>query len=135
MRKPDPPTAETTLRMVRQRRRDTRPELALRSALHARGLRYWVDRPILEGGRRKADLVFPRRRVAVFVDGCFWHRCPIHGSRPKRNAEWWDEKLQANVNRDRDTDRELEANGWVVVRVWEHESTESATRKVLDALA
>jgi DNA mismatch endonuclease (patch repair protein) len=118
-------------RMSRQARVGTNPELALRRELHRRGLRYRVDMRLdLDGlRRRRADLVFPRRRVAVFVDGCFWHVCPTHGTAPKANASWWAEKLAGNVARDRDTDARLVAAGWTAVRVWEHEdATEAADR-------
>jgi DNA mismatch endonuclease (patch repair protein) len=81
--------------------------------------------------RRRGDIVFPRLRVAVFVDGCFWHGCSIHGTAPKANAEWWREKIAANVSRDRDTDRCLEEAGWSVVRIWEHEEVGSAVERVL----
>ncbi len=103
------------------RQRDTAPELALRRELHKRGLRYRVDAPPVPGLRRRADLLFTRAKVAVFVDGCFWHVCPIHSTEPKANAPFWSEKLAANVARDRDTDRRLTEAGWAVVRVWEHE--------------
>lgn len=127
-----PPAASTPLiraRMASQRRKDTAPEMALRRALHARGLRYRVDVPVV-GTRRRGDLVFKSAKVVVFVDGCFWHGCPQHGTIPKRNASWWAEKIAANVRRDRDTDRILTQRGWAVVRVWEHESTEDAVRRV-----
>lgn len=120
--------------MRRQARRDTAPELALRRELHRRGRRFFVDRPPLAGLRRRADLVFPRRRVAVYVDGCFWHSCPQHATRPKSNADWWAQKLAANVARDRDTDDRLTAAGWAVVRVWEHEDPTSAADRVQAAL-
>lgn len=120
--------------MVHQRRRDTGPEMAIRRLLYARGLRYRVDVP-LPGMRRRADLVFISARVAVFVDGCFWHDCPQHGTRPKSNAAWWAEKIEANANRDRDTDRRLVADGWIVVRVWEHEIPEVAAIRVAEAVA
>ncbi len=121
--------------MSRQRRRDTVPEVALRKELHRRGRRFFVDRAPLPGMRRRADLVFPRRRVAVYVDGCFWHSCPQHATFPKNNAEWWAAKLSANVQRDRDTDARLQAAGWTVVRVWEHEDSVVAATRVEDALA
>lgn len=120
--------------MVRQRRRDTGPEMAIRRLLHARGLRYRVDVP-LPGMRRRADLVFSSARVAVFVDGCFWHGCPDHGTQPKRNAAWWAEKIASNAERDRDTDRRLVADGWIVVRVWEHEVPEAAAARVAEAVS
>ncbi|MGO9150091.1 MAG: very short patch repair endonuclease [Acidimicrobiales bacterium] len=116
--------------MERQLRRDTKPELDVRKAVWRRGLRYWVDISPLKGSRRRADLVFPRARVAVYVDGCFWHSCPRHSSTPKANREWWTAKLEANVRRDRDADLRLAENGWVVVRVWEHEDANQAARRI-----
>lgn len=107
--------------MVANRRRDTSPELALRSALHRSGLRFRVDQPLPFDRRRRADIVFPRQKIAVFVDGCFWHGCPEHYSAPKANADYWREKVERNQGRDRDTDERLHALGWAVIRVWEHE--------------
>lgn len=120
-------------RMSRQRVRDTAPELALRRALHAEGLRYRVDVAPLPGLRRRADLVFTRARVAVFVDGCFWHCCPEHGTLPQSNAQWWRAKLERNAERDRDTDRVLNEAGWLVLRFWEHEPADLAAARVRDA--
>jgi DNA mismatch endonuclease (patch repair protein) len=110
--------------------RDTSPELALRRAVHARGLRYFVSRRPLQELRRTADLVFPRARVAVFLDGCFWHGCPQHHTVAKRNADFWAEKVATNKRRDRETTARLEDAGWVVVRVWEHEDAVEAARRV-----
>lgn len=124
----------TSARMRAQRRRDTAPEVALRRELHRRGARFFVDRPPLRGLRRRADLVFPRKRVAVYVDGCFWHSCPQHATSPKNNAQWWADKLAANVVRDRDTDVRLAAAGWQVVRIWEHENPAEAADRVQAAL-
>src|SRR5689334_3181348 len=107
--------------MVANRPRDTGPELALRRELFARGLRYRVHRRPVPGLRAQADVLFPRERVAVFVDGCFWHGCPDHGVLPKSNREFWSAKLAGNVERDRRTDRNLNESGWLVLRVWEHE--------------
>lgn len=84
--------------------------------------------------RRRADLVFTTPRVAVFVHGCFWHACPEHGTRPRANAEWWNRKLEANRLRDEDTRRQLEALGWRVVEVWEHEESEMAADRVMAAV-
>jgi DNA mismatch endonuclease (patch repair protein) len=112
-------------------RRDTPAELRLRSELHRAGLRYRVDRRVLTGTRRRADIVFTAARVAVFVDGCFWHGCPDHGSWPKRNAVWWKEKIESNRRRDADTDARLEAEGWVSVRVWEHEDAGTAAARIV----
>lgn len=120
--------------MRKVRTRDTACEVAIRSLLHEEGFRYRVDeRPIREI-RRRADLVFRRLRVAVFVDGCFWHACPIHATWPKANATWWREKILGNVRRDRDTDRKLRRAGWTVVRVWEHEKPEAAARRIAKCL-
>lgn len=120
--------------MQNQRRRDTTPEMVLRRLLHAAGLRFRVDRAPLPGLRRRADLVFSRARVAVFVDGCFWHSCPDHGTMPSANQDWWRQKLQANQARDADTDRRLSEAGWAVVRVWEHEDPSEAAARVADAV-
>ncbi|MGW1740724.1 very short patch repair endonuclease [Nocardia sp. NPDC001965] len=127
--------AVTSARMSRQRRAHTAPELALRRELHRRGLRYFVDRAPIRGQRRRADVVFPRRRVAVYVDGCFWHRCPDHATDPKNNAAWWAEKLAGNVSRDRATDTALRAAGWQVIRIWEHEDPVQAADRVQAALS
>lgn len=131
---PNPPSSGARRRMERQRRRDTKPELAIREILWQRGLRYRVDFPPLGGVRRRADLVFTRAKVAVFVDGCFWHSCPEHGTVPKSNREWWLSKLAANRSRDRDTDIRLKAAGWTVVRIWEHENPEVAANAVVQSL-
>lgn len=120
--------------MERQARRDTAAELAVRRAVWRLGLRYRVDVAPVKG-RRRADLVFTRARVAVYVDGCFWHRCPIHATTPKANREWWEEKLSANVVRDRDTGARLAAAGWEVVRVWEHEDPVTAASRVAAVVA
>lgn len=122
-------------RMKRQARRDTAPELALRRELWRRGLRYRLDRAVLPGLRRRPDIVFGPRRVAVFVDGCFWHSCPDHATIPKANRDWWLAKLQRNVERDRDTDQRLEDAGWVVIRVWEHEDARTAADLISGVLA
>jgi len=109
-------------RMSSQRREGTEPEVALRRALHALGLRYRVHRPPLPAFRRKADIVFGPARVAVFVDGCFWHGCPQHGRRQHDvNGWYWPDKIARNRSRDQDTDHVLTGAGWQVVRVWEHE--------------
>jgi DNA mismatch endonuclease (patch repair protein) len=108
--------------MSANRRTDTGPEVILRSALHRRGHRFRKDLLIaLEGGRVRPDIVFSRARIAVFVDGCFWHRCPEHASDPKTNAAYWAAKFHRNVRRDRETDDLLGASGWSVIRIWEHE--------------
>ena len=109
---------------------DTTPERILRSALHRKGLRFWKNRrPVAEVACR-ADIVFVRARVAVFVDGCFWHRCPRHGVRPRVNSDYWDAKIANNVLRDRRNDDALRERGWCVVRVWEHEPPDTAANRV-----
>jgi DNA mismatch endonuclease (patch repair protein) len=114
--------------------RDTRPELAVRSAAHSLGLRYRVGVSPLTGLRRTADLVFPRAKVAVFVDGCFWHGCPEHHRPATRNAEFWTAKIEGNIARDADTDAQLRQAGWTVIRIWEHEPPAEAAGKISSAV-
>lgn len=122
--------------MQANRRRDTTPERALRSLLFAEGFRYRCDfRVDLEGVRARPDIAFPRARVAIFVDGCFWHGCPEHFSEPRRNADYWGPKLARNRSRDRAQTVALEAAGWRVIRVWEHVPPRTALSIVSDALA
>lgn len=134
MHGPIPSSDVVRQRMQQQRRRNTRPEMALRRALHAGGLRYRVELPVIPSLRRRADIVFGPAKVAVFVDGCFWHRCPQHATSPKANADWWRPKLDRNRERDRDTDRLLLAQGWLPVRVWEHEDMADAARGVAETV-
>lgn len=118
------------------RRRDTGPELALRKLLHAHGLRYRVDAPVRTARRLvRPDVVFTRRKLAVFVDGCFWHQCPLHGTRPKDPTGYWLPKLQRNVERDHETTAALEDAGWVVLRIWEHVPAPDAALAVMAELA
>ncbi len=116
--------------MKAQRQRDTRPELAVRSLLHQHGLRFRVHYALPNLGRR-ADIAFPRLRIAVFVDGCFWHGCPEHGTSPKQNAGWWRSKIEANRRRDADTDRRLMERGWTSIRVWEHEEVALVAARIV----
>lgn len=116
--------------MKRVRQKNTSAELVLRRALYARSLRYRIHVPVLRRPRRVADVAFGGLRVAVFVDGCFWHGCPLHATWPKQNAEFWRAKIVANQARDRDTDERLRADGWTVVRVWAHEPPQKAARRV-----
>ncbi len=122
--------------MRANRRTDTKPEIALRHALHRQGYRYRKDYrlDLAPGSRVRPDIAFTARRVAVFVDGCFWHACPQHGTRPASNTWYWGPKLQRNVERDRAADAALAAAGWQVVRVWEHETLEDAVAAVTAAL-
>src|SRR6266568_6153968 len=133
---PHPSSAGRSANMKANRRVDTKPELALRRALHGLGYRYRKDfRLDLAGGVRvRPDIVFTARKVAVFVDGCFWHCCPEHGTQPSSNTWYWEPKLRRNVERDRAADAALLAAGWGVVRIWEHESLDAAVLAVLAAL-
>lgn len=118
--------------MQGNRRRDTQPEMRLRRALFAIGLRFRVDFPIRPGAGRpvRPDIAFTRLRVAVFVDGCFWHLCPEHSVIPRSNRSYWEPKLARNAERDRQVDERLVAAGWQVVRVWEHEGTDEAAERI-----
>lgn len=121
--------------MVGNRRRDTVPELAIRRLLHRSGLRYRVDWKLPIDGRRRADIVFTRHRLVVFIDGCFWHGCPEHYVPPRTNPDYWADKIAVNVSRDRDTDRRLGDAGWTVLRFWEHEDAASVVLSIQGALA
>lgn len=107
--------------MQGNRRRDTAPEMAVRRLLHRTGLRYRVDAKPIPHLNRRADLVFSRARVAVFIDGCFWHGCPRHGTDTRTNSEYWSAKIAGNKTRDIDTNRRLLDAGWTVIRAWEHD--------------
>lgn len=117
--------------MQANRRRDTGPELAIRRLLHARGFRYRVDFAPQPGLRRRADIVFAKARLSVFVDGCFWHGCPEHGrSEFAHNTEYWPAKIAANIARDADTNTRLTEAGWTVLRFWEHEPPEGVVTQI-----
>jgi DNA mismatch endonuclease (patch repair protein) len=120
--------------MQGNRGKDTGPELVLRRLLHKRGLRYRVDARPIAAVRRRADVVFPGDRVAVFVDGCFWHGCPDHYRPATKNADFWREKIDGNRLRDAETNETLKAAGWAVIRVWEHEDAAQAAERVQDTL-
>jgi DNA mismatch endonuclease (patch repair protein) len=126
---PGPSRRSANMRAIR--RRDTKPERTLRSALHRRGLRFRVDYPVPVAGRSpRPDIAFTRWRVAVFVDGCFWHGCPYHATGPKVNASYWGPKIARNVERDAQQAELLLAAGWTVLRVWEHDPIESSVRRI-----
>jgi DNA mismatch endonuclease, patch repair protein len=128
-------SAATRKAMQGNRRVDTAPELALRRLLHRAGLRYRVDYPIEIGGRKaRPDVVFTRRRLAVFLDGCFWHGCPQHCRLPTSNRDYWIAKIERNRDRDARTSAALEAAGWRVIRAWEHEPPDEVVGRVLGAL-
>ncbi|WP_112466941.1 very short patch repair endonuclease [Streptomyces triticisoli] len=120
--------------MSRQGSRDTAPEVAVRRLLHSAGLRYRINVPVPGMPRRTIDIVFPKAKIAVFMDGCFWHGCPWHATQPKSNAEWWRAKLDKNVARDRETTEHLQAVGWTVLRYWEHESPSEVAEAVMHAV-
>lgn len=117
-----PSSAEVSARMSKQLSKDTGAELAVRRLLHAAGLRYRVEYPVPGMARRRIDVAFTRVKVAVLIDGCFWHGCPQHATHPKANADWWRQKLDRNMARDRETTEHLIAEGWTVLRFWEHEA-------------
>jgi DNA mismatch endonuclease (patch repair protein) len=122
--------------MAAIRRKDTKPELALRSELHAMGYRFRKDFPIRAGDGRliRPDIVFTKHRVAIFIDGCFWHRCPIHGRQPTSNTSYWSPKLDGNVKRDRKQTAALESAGWKVLRFWEHEDLQGVIQAIEQSL-
>nr|WP_067297125.1 very short patch repair endonuclease [Marinobacterium profundum] len=130
-----PSSPETSRRMAKVRQKGTDAEIALRRELYRRGLRYRVDYEILKKPRRVADVAFPGLRIAIFVDGCFWHGCPEHASWPKQNAEFWRQKIEANRLRDVDTNERLRSMGWTVLRFWEHESPAEAAETVARMVA
>jgi DNA mismatch endonuclease, patch repair protein len=134
---PHPSSEGRSANMRANRRTDTKPELALRRALHRLGYRYRKDyRLDLDSGRRvRPDIAFTGRKVAVFVDGCFWHACPQHGTKPRANEWYWGPKLLKNVERDRVNDAALILGGWTVVRLWEHVPVDAAVATVVAALA
>jgi DNA mismatch endonuclease (patch repair protein) len=117
--------------MQANRSRDTQPELAVRRILHAQGLRYRVGIAPDASLRRRADIVFAKVRVAIFIDGCFWHGCPEHGRRVfQHNAAYWPKKIASNVARDIDTNAKLQSAGWTVMRFWEHEEAPDVAEKI-----
>ncbi|WP_269803216.1 very short patch repair endonuclease [Streptomyces sp. Go-475] len=124
--------ARATMRANRSQ--DTKPELALRRAIHALGLRYRVSIRPLPSLRRTADIVFTRAKVAVFLDGCFWHGCPVHHTLASANATYWQDKVRRNRERDQDTNAQLAAAGWTVLRFWEHEDLAAAALRVAEVV-
>lgn len=136
-----PPAPKSTTHGVRQtmkanRRRDTKAELAVRRRLHQAGARYRVDfAPDSRDKRRKADIVFTRAKIAVYIDGCFWHGCPDHFIEPKSNLDYWRPKIEGNKRRDLETTASLVDLGWQVLRFWEHEDPDGIVRRILHILA
>lgn len=130
-----PSSVEASLRMAKVRQKGTKAEIVLRRELHQRGLRYRVGYEVLKKPRRVADIVFPKLKIAIFVDGCFWHGCPEHASWPKQNAEFWRQKIETNRLRDTDTNEKLREIGWTVLRFWEHESPQQAAESIAHIVA
>jgi DNA mismatch endonuclease, patch repair protein len=130
------PTSQAVSAVMRGNRRvGTTPETRVRSLLHASGYRFRKDHPLeVPGARVRPDIVFTRQRVAVFIDGCFWHRCPEHGTSPRANITYWAAKLERNVARDERVDRALQEAGWTVLRLWEHLEPEEAVVRIVAAL-
>lgn len=131
---PQASSFEASGRMKAVRRKNTRPELLLQGELRKQGLSFATHTSPIRGSRRRADIVFRKARVCVLVHGCFWHSCPEHATKPKSNVVWWEEKLNANRQRDRATMDELQASGWRVIRVWEHENMVEAAIRVRGAI-
>ena len=131
---PEPSSSTVSTRMSRQARRDTTPEVAVRKLLHASGYRYRLHERVPHMPRRTIDIAFTKAKVAVFLDGCFWHGCPEHATRPKVNAEWWQQKLDRNMARDAETTDHLKAAGWTVLRFWEHQPPAQVAKLVAKAV-
>lgn len=134
MAEPISPTPSVSLRMSRQATVGTKPELALRKRLHLLGKRFRLHVKVPGLPRRTIDIAFPKEKVAVFVDGCFWHGCDVHRSVPRTNESWWTAKLESNRARDVETVNHLAKSGWRTLRVWEHEDTTDAGERVLALL-
>lgn len=134
MKGPPASSPEIRRRMERTRRRDTGPEREIRRRLHALGYRYRVDARPTESCRSRADIVFRSRKLAIFVDGCFWHGCATHGTWPKANAAWWKQKIRANMARDEKTSATLRDCGWRVIRIWEHQPADEAVSEIVSNL-
>ena len=135
MLRPVTSSVDASRRMAKVRQKGTGAEVALRREMYRIGLRYRVGYKVLKKPRRVADMAFPGRRIAVFVDGCFWHGCPEHDTWPKRNAEFWQQKIEANRQRDADTNSRLQAVGWTALRFWSYESPAQATATIARSVA
>ena len=129
-----PSSPSISARMSRQARRDTVPEVAVRKLLHASGYRYRLNERVPHMPRRTIDIAFTRAKIAVFMDGCFWHGCPDHATQPKANADWWRRKLDTNMARDAETTAHLVAEGWTVLRFWEHQPPIEVAKVVEEAV-
>ncbi|MFI7360885.1 very short patch repair endonuclease [Streptomyces sp. NPDC050149] len=129
-----PSSPGVSARMSRQASRDTAPEVAVRKLLHASGYRYRLNERVPHMSRRTIDIAFTRAKVAVFLDGCFWHGCPDHATQPKSNAEWWRQKLDRNMARDAETTTHLVGQGWTVLRFWEHQPPTQVAERVAEVV-
>jgi DNA mismatch endonuclease (patch repair protein) len=129
-----PPSDVVRRQMQAQKSSGTRMELQLRRSLYALGYRYRVNCRLLPDHRFKGDIVWRGRRLVVFLDGCFWHGCPIHGTTPKSNTEWWRQKIKSNQDRDRRVNEILRQSGWTVLRFWEHDDSEKIIESVVQEL-
>ncbi len=121
--------------MQAQKTTGTKIELQVRRGLHGRGYRYRVDRKLLPDHAFRGDIVWSGRRTVVFLDGCFWHGCPVHGVAPKSNRDWWRAKIEGNRERDRRVDEVLRQRGWTVLRFWEHDDPVVIVESIIDRLA
>ncbi|MFH8790895.1 very short patch repair endonuclease [Streptomyces roseoverticillatus] len=130
-----PPSPRKSAEMSRQASRNTTPEMAVRRLLHSAGHRYRLHSKVPGMPRRSIDIAFPGVKVAVFLDGCFWHGCPQHATSPKANADWWRQKLDRNIARDRETNEHLVEAGWTVLRFWEHQDPATVAADVAAAVA
>ena len=128
--RPKASSAAAKKRMQSTRQKNTSAEVRLRSELHRLGLRFRLNKRLIPKLRRTVDIVFSKIRLAVFVDGCFWHGCPQHATCPKSNSQFWLDKIKTNMQRDLDTNRRLEELGWKVIRIWEHEDPKDAAQKI-----
>ncbi|MEU6666259.1 very short patch repair endonuclease [Streptomyces sp. NPDC046727] len=129
-----PSSAGVSARMSKQASKDTGAELAVRRLLHAAGMRYRVEYPVPGMARRRIDVAFTSIKVAVLIDGCFWHGCPEHATQPKSNAQWWRQKLDRNMARDAETTEHLVAAGWEVLRFWEHEAPDAVALRISETV-
>lgn len=130
-----PPTPAVRRRMRATPQRNTSAELAVRRLLHSHGYRYRVNLSPIAGLRSRADIVFTKHKIAIYIDGCFWHACPLHASWPKKNPQFWKSKIQENIRRDHRVQQELINSGWTVLRFWEHESPQLVVTRIENELA
>jgi DNA mismatch endonuclease, patch repair protein len=132
---PHPTSPAVSARMKANRKVDSRPEKSLRARLHRDGYRFRKNyRVDLQGFECTPDIVFTAKKLAIFVDGCFWHACPEHGTQPVANSQYWLPKLERNKERDREVEAALAQAGWRVLRIWEHVPVDEAAARVAEAL-